>query len=107
MSIGSWTAKTAKESKTEMLRHYENEKVLLDSFNQLFRYKYNEAFERRKADILYRLLLSAGEYVKAKPYMRLRDKYGMRVGKSLRLKINGYPRLGMLLDICRNIFYSK
>ena len=107
MSIGSWTAKTAKESKTEKLRHYENEKVLLDSFNQLFRYKYNEAFERRKADILYSLLLSAGEYVKAKPYMKLRDKYGMRVGKSLRLKINGYPRLGRLLDICRNIFYSK
>lgn len=107
MSIGSWTAKTAQESKGEKLRHYENEKVLLDSFNKLFVYKYNEAFEKREADILYQLLLSAGEYEKAKPYMKLRDKYGMRVGRSLRLKINGHPHLGRLLDICRNIFRRK
>lgn len=107
MSIGSWTAKAAQESKEAKLKHYENEKVLLDSFNKLFEYKYNEAFEKREADILYYLLLSAGEYEKAKPYMKLRDKYGMRVGIISLLKINGYPRLGKFLESCRNIILRK
>lgn len=107
MSAGSWTAKAAKEPKESKLKHYENERVLLDSFNKLFQYKYNEAFERREADILYSLLLSAGEYEKAKPYMTLRDKYGMHVGRSLRLKINGYPRLGRFLETCGNIIRGK
>lgn len=97
MSIGSWTAKTANESLESKRKHFENEKSLLDSFNKLFGYQYNEAFERRAAQILYNLLLSVGDYAKMRPYIRLRDKYGMPVGKSIRLKASGHPFLGKLL----------
>lgn len=98
MAIGSWTAKTANESVESKRKHFENEKVLLDSFNKLFGYQYNEAFERRAAQILYHLLLSAGDYAQMRPYIKLRDKYGMPVGKSIRMKANGHPALGIVLE---------
>ena len=98
MAIGSWTAKTANESVESIRKHFVNEKFLLDSFNKLFGYQYNEAFEKRAAQILYNLLLNVGDYAKLKPYINLRDKYGWPVSKSIRMKADGHPILGIVLE---------
>lgn len=81
MTPGSWTSKASKENKQEKLNHFKNEKYLLESFDALGNYRFKESFEKRKSDILFDLLIAAEAYDMAKPYLKLRKKYGIPVGK--------------------------
>lgn len=98
MSAGSWSQKFSKETKRQRVEHYYKEKKLLDYFNKLFEYQFNESFEKRAANVLYSILLSAGEYEMAKPYLKLRYKYKMHIDKSLACKIYGFPHLAFIVS---------
>lgn len=87
MAPGSWTSKAARENKQETLKHFENEKYLLDSFDALANNKYKISFEKRKSEILYNLLLKAEAYDALKPYLKLRLKYGKPVSKAIICKV--------------------
>ena len=103
MSIGSWSQKFSQESRQQRIEHYYKEKELLDNFNKLFIYQYNESFEKRAANVLYSILLSVKAYDLAKPYLALRRKYGLHIDKSIALRILGYPHLASLVSILSRI----
>lgn len=100
LAPGSWTSRHTKETKEQILQHFRNEKTLLDGYNELFDFKYNDAFEKRAAYILYYLLISAGEYEMAKPYLKLRKKYGMPFNKADEFRIYGFKNLARAVSFC-------
>lgn len=99
LTSGSWSYRFSKESKEQRLKHFENEKQLMEGFNALFEYKYNDNFKKREANVLYSLLISAGEYKMAKPYLRLRLKYGMHIDKADLCRIYGFSGLAKFVTL--------
>lgn len=103
MSVGSWSDRFSKETSEQRFKHYEEEKRLMDGFNKLFDYKYNESFEKREADVLYNLLISAEVYDLAKPYLALRFKYGKHIDKAIACKIYGHPHIAWIICKCSKL----
>lgn len=100
LTVGSWSYNFSKETKVQRVKHFEDEKNLMEAFNELFEYKYNDTFKKREADVLYNLLISAEEYSLAKPYLKLRYKYGKHIDKADACKIYGYPNLAKIISLC-------
>lgn len=96
MSIGSWTSKMSNETIEQKQKRYEGEKNILEIFNKLFEYRYNEYFEKRSSQVLFFLSYLLKDYKNAKEYMLLRDKYHYQTDIIIRLEVNGHPLLARL-----------
>lgn len=99
LSLGSWSHHFFKENREQRLKHFENEKKMMEGLNELLEYKYNDNFKRREANVLYFLLTSIGEYKMAKPYLRLRFKYGMHIDKADLCRIYGFSGLAKFVTL--------
>lgn len=104
MAIGSWSEQQFKQpDPAKFLKQYHNEKPMMEYFNKLTEYKYNEAFERYAANVFYNQLLWAHAYKEARPYLNVRKKYGIRTGKAEALMVNGYPTLAKIVSLLYKI----
>lgn len=104
MAIGSWSERQFKNVSDEKFQKmYENELPMMNAFNKLTEYKYNESFERYAANVLYKILLWAKNYSEAKQYLKLRKKYGIHTGHAEKLLVSGYPNLSKLVDVMSRI----
>lgn len=98
MAVGSWSERQFKKpDSAKLLRMYENERPMMDAFNKITQYKYNNSFEIHAAKSFFNLLVLSKEYKKAKPYYLLRKKYGIHVGKAEALLVLGWPRLAKMV----------
>lgn len=98
MAIGSWSERQFKHpDPAKFLKQYHNEKPMMEAFNKLTEYKYNESFEKYAAKVFYNQLFWAHEYKKARIYLKLRQKYGIHTGKAESLKVKGYPTLAKVV----------
>ena len=99
MAQGSWTSTRCNQTNPEVfLKLYNNEHPMMEAFNKLTEYKYNETFERYAARVSYNQLLYAHAYHLMKPYLKLRRKYGMHTGKVEALLILGHPHLAKIVS---------
>lgn len=99
MAQGSWTSIHCEQTNPEVfLKLYNQEKPMMDAFNKLTEYKYNESFERYVAQVTYNQLLFAHAYHLMKPYLLLRKKYGIHTGKVETLLILGHPHLAKIVS---------
>lgn len=107
-SIGSWTSRAERETKEQKIKHFQNEKKLLDAFNKLSNYKFNAVFERRAADILFWILYSTQEYEMMKPYVLLRRKYGLHIdlNKAQLMRVYGHPHIARVIDFAYKVRYK-
>lgn len=110
MAQGSWSEQQFKEPNAEkFLKLYQNDSKMMEAFNQLTEYKYNESFERYAATSTYNQLLYAHAFHLMKPYYELRKKYGIHTGKGEVLLIFDHPHLAKLLEYIykiKNVFMS-
>lgn len=98
MAQGSWSEKQFKNPNAEkFLKLYQNDSKMMEAFNQLTEYKYNESFERYAATSTYNQLLFARAYHLMKPYYKLRKKYGIHTGKGEILLIYNHPHLALFV----------
>lgn len=110
MSQGSWTSKNSNQVSPEaFLRLYNNEHPIMEAFNKITEYKYNESFERYAAKVSYTHLLYAHAYHLMKPYLLLRKKYGLHTGRAEAMLIFGHPHLAKLLQMYYKLkgFFKK
>lgn len=101
MAQGSWTANHSGQTNPKIFfKLYQNEHLMMEAFNKITDYKYNESFERYAANITYNQLLFAHAYHLMKPYLLLRKKFGIYTGKAETLLILGHPHLAKIIQIC-------
>lgn len=104
LAQGSWTSKHCNQTNPDVfLKFYNSEHPMMDAFNKITEYKYNESFERYAANTTYNQLLFAKAYHLMKPYLLLRKKYGIHTGKVETLLILGHPHLASVVRLLRKI----
>lgn len=98
MAVGSWTASMDKYDTAEkFLKMYRNEKPMMEAFNKLTEYKYNDSFERYEATVFYNHLLWAHDYPEARKYLKLRKMHGIHTGKAEAMLVQGHPHIAKLI----------
>lgn len=101
LSQGSWTSQNFhKCSKETYLKYYYEQKRMYDEFNRFFEYKYAQSFEKCAANFLFNLLVWSESYDLLKPYIRLRRKYKIHIGKAIFLRAYGFTFLAKIVESC-------
>lgn len=101
LSQGSWTLQNFyKCPKEAYLKYFYEEKKIYDTFNRFFDYKYSQSFEKCSANFLFSLLVWSESYELLKPYIHLRRKYKMHVGKAIILHAYGFTFIAKIVEFC-------